>query len=70
MLKNIGIAILGIAATFCLILVLKEGIRRDEVAKCLTWREWSKEYNEFYLTVPEDEMCRGHGIVIEAFVRG
>lgn len=62
--------ILAITVSLILIVVLvvaiKTGIDKHEIAECLKLQEYSEEYDTFFLAEWQDEMCKENDILIDA----
>lgn len=58
-------ALIGLFGTVKLII---EGVRKNEVVDCLTWKDQAETFPNYFLLKWQDEQCRAHGIVIDTTV--
>lgn len=73
MQKTIGeIVLLVIIVLVCawgISRLAEKGITREEKFECWKLENYASTYPAFYLTKQEDDMCRFHGIIIDAPVK-
>jgi hypothetical protein len=62
----IGLIIIAVACAIGFITVFIHGMDKQEVVNCNKLVEQSKQFDGFFITKSDDEMCRHHGIVIDA----
>lgn len=65
----VAVIVISTLVIICLTL-LPKAIEKSEVVECLKLQTYSEQFNEFYLTKSESEMCESHDIVIHAPVLG
>ncbi len=64
------VAMLLIGLTIGIVYAFTKGMERDEIYRCRTLMEQAADYApHFFLASWEDEMCRAHGIIINAPVK-
>ncbi len=50
--------------------ILSASLDKSEVVSCVQWEDWAQSFKpHFFLLKWQDEMCRVHGIVIDAPIR-
>lgn len=55
-----------IIVTIFFVLLLNKGVRLEEVVTCEKLKNYSLEFDGFYLTGAQKEMCDQNGIMIDA----
>lgn len=67
--KKLGIIAVILIAGFGFFLLFSHGFDKQEVVECMTLEGYSKEFDSFFITKWQDEMCRRQGIIIDTEVR-
>ncbi len=62
----IGLIVIAVACAVGFITVFIHGMEKQEIVTCNKLVDQSKQYDNFFITKSDDEMCRTHGIIIDA----
>lgn len=67
--KALGIFAIVMIAMFGCFLILAHGFDKQEAVECMKLERYSKEFDSFFITKWQDEMCRNQGIIINANIK-
>ena len=62
----IGLIIIACGCAIAFGALVMSGMDKSEIVTCNKLVEQSKQYDNFFITKIDDDMCRHHGIVIDA----